>query len=44
MDTQTQALHFYKNHGFKKSSNKLLEFKLMHEERRGMYLFFKILE
>ena len=44
MDTQTQALHFYKKQGFIKSSHKLLDFKLMHEERSGMYLFFKILK
>lgn len=44
MDTQTQAISFYQKQGFTKSNHKRLDFKLMHKECRGMYIFFKILE
>lgn len=44
MDTQTQSISFYQKQGFTKSSHKRLDFKLMHKECRGMYIFFKKLE
>jgi len=43
MDTQEQALKFYKKLGYQISGDFKLEFELMHKHLRGMYRMFKIL-
>ncbi len=43
MDTQQQALQFYKNLGYEVSSDFRLSFKLMHEHLRGMHRMHKLL-
>ena len=41
MDTQEQALHFYKNKGFSTVNKKILDFSLLHIHLRGMYVMLK---
>ena len=43
MDTQEQALHFYKKRGYKISSDFRLTFELMHPHLRGMHTMYKLL-
>jgi GNAT superfamily N-acetyltransferase len=43
MDTQEQALKFYKKLGYQIAGDFKLEFELMHTHLRGMYRMFKIL-
>ncbi len=43
MDTQTQALNFYKKLNFKISSNFKLQFDLMYEHLKGMHRMYRLL-
>ncbi|WP_142785761.1 GNAT family N-acetyltransferase [Changchengzhania lutea] len=43
MDTQAQALKFYKKQGFKKINSLKLDFNLIHEHLRGMVVMYKML-
>ena len=43
MDTQKQALKFYEKEGFKTINQMRLDFKLIHEELRGMVTMQKLL-
>ncbi|WP_242204201.1 GNAT family N-acetyltransferase [Aestuariivivens insulae] len=43
MDTQAQALHFYKKQGFKAISSLTLDFNLIHKPLRGMLIMRKFL-
>ena len=43
MDTQDQALKFYKKHGFKKSHKAYLDFAPLRDAYRGMEVFYKLL-
>ncbi len=43
MDTQQQALQFYKNLGYEISSDFRLSFKLMYEDLRGMHRMYELL-
>ena len=43
MDTQDQALKFYKKHGFKKSHKAYLDFAPLRDPYRGMEVLYKLL-